>query len=50
MGLYEVRLFMLGSEMGTMIANFHMCGIMLEIRAVSTCSLVWNTSPRGPMF
>ena len=31
MGLYEVSLFvsLLGFGMGTMLANFHMCGIML---------------------
>ena len=31
MGLYEVPLSMclLGFGMGTMLANFHMCGIML---------------------
>ena len=30
MGLYEVPLFMYlyGFGMGTMLANFHMCGIM----------------------
>ena len=38
MGLYEVPLSMslLGFGMGTMLANFHMCGIMLMLRA--TCS------------
>ena len=36
-GLYEVPLSMsrLGCGMGTMLANFHMCGIMLVF---STCS------------
>ena len=36
MGLYEVPLSMslLGFRMGTMLANFHMCGIMLVLRAV----------------
>ena len=36
MGLYEVPLSMslLGYGMGTMLANFHMCGIMLVLRAV----------------
>ena len=40
MGLYEVPLSMalMGFGMGTMLANFHMCGIMLVLRAVSTCS------------
>ena len=31
-----------------MLANFHVCGIMLVLRAVISM-LVWNTSPRGPM-
>ena len=50
MGLYEVPLSMslLGFGMGTMLANFHMCGIMLVLRAVFNM-LVRNTSPRGPM-
>ena len=36
MGLYEVPLSMslLGFGMGTMLANFYMCGIMLVLRAV----------------
>ena len=36
MGLYEVPLSMslLGFGMGTMLASFHMCGIMLLLRAV----------------
>ena len=36
MGLYEVLLSMslLGSGMGTMLANFHICGIMLVLRAI----------------
>ena len=40
MGLYEVSLsmFLLGFGMGTMLANIHMCGIMLVLRSVSTCS------------
>ena len=40
MGLYEVPLSMslLGFGMGTMLANFHMYGIMLVLRAASTCS------------
>ena len=33
MGLYEVSLYM--SLLGTMLANFHMCGIMLVLRALS---------------
>ena len=50
MGLYEVPLYMslLGFGMGTMLANFHMCGIMLVLRAVFNV-LVRNASPRGPM-
>ena len=39
---------LLGFEMGTMLANFHMCGIMLVSRAVFNM-LVRNASPRGPM-
>ena len=36
MGLYEVPLSMslLGFGMGNMLAYFHMCGIMLVLRAV----------------
>ena len=36
MGLYEVPLSMslLGFGMGIMLANFHVCGIMLVLRAV----------------
>ena len=34
--------------MWTMLANFHMCGIMLVLRAIFNI-LVRNTSPRGPM-
>ena len=50
MGLYEVPLAMslLGFGMGTMSANFHMCGIMLVLRAVFNM-LVRNASPRGPI-
>ena len=50
MGLYEVPLSMslLGFGMGTVLANFHMCGIMLVLRAVFNM-LVRNASPRGPM-
>ena len=50
MGLYEVPLSMslLGFGMGTMLANFHMCGIMLVLRAVFNM-LVRNASPRGPL-
>ena len=50
MNLYEMPLSMslLGFGMGTMLANFHMCGIMLLLRAVFNM-LVRNASPRGPM-
>ena len=50
MGLYEVPLSMslLGFGIGTMLANFHMCGIMLVLRAVFNM-LVRNVSPRGSM-
>ena len=50
MGLYEVPLSMslLSFWMGTMLANFYMCGIMLVLRAVFNM-LVRNASPRGPM-
>ena len=50
MGLYEAPLSMslLGFGMGTMLANFHMCGIMLLLRTVFNM-LVRNSSPRGPM-
>ena len=46
----EVPLSMslLGFRMGTMLANLHMCGIMLEIRAAFNM-IVRNASPRGPM-
>ena len=33
-GLYEVPLSMLGFGMGAMLTNFHMCDIMLLLRAV----------------
>ena len=50
MGLYVVSLSisLLGFEMGIMLDNFHMCGIMLLLRAVLNM-LVRNASPRGPM-
>ena len=52
MGLYEMPLsisllFFWG--FGTMLANFHMCGIMLVLRSVFNM-LVGNASPRGPMY
>ena len=50
MSLYEVPLFVsfLGFGIGTMLANFHVCGIMFLLRAVLNI-LVRNASPRGPM-
>ena len=50
MGLYEVPLSMslLGFGMGTMLAHFHRCGIMLVLRPVFNM-LVRNASPRGLM-
>ena len=50
MGLYEVPLSMslYGFGMGTMLANFHMCSIMMVLRAVFNM-LVMNASPRGLM-
>ena len=46
--LLLVLFFFFGFVMGTMLANFHMCGIMLVLRAVFNM-LVRNASPRGPM-
>ena len=50
MVMYEVPVSMslLGFGMGTMLANFHMCGIMLVLRAVFNV-LMRNASPRAPM-
>ena len=47
MGLYEVPLSvsLLGFRMGTMLANFHICGMLL-LRAVLNM-LVRNGSARG---
>ena len=49
-GPYEVPLSMslLGLGMRTMLANFHMCDIMLVLRAVFNMFLM-NESPRGSM-
>ena len=46
MGLHDVPLSMslLGYGMGTMLANFHMCGIKSSFNM-----LVRNASSRGPM-
>ena len=48
MGLYEVAISMslFGFGMGIMLANVHMCDIMLVLRAVFNM-LVRNASPRG---
>ena len=50
LSLYKVPLSMslLSFGMGTMLANFHMCGIMLVFRAVFNL-LVRTASPRGHM-
>ena len=50
MGLYEVPLSvsLLGFGMGTMLANFHMCDIMLVLRTVFNM-LVRNACLRRPM-
>ena len=50
MGLYEIPLFvsLMCFRIGTMLVNFHMCGIMLVLRAVFKM-LVRNAGPRGPM-
>ena len=48
--MYEVPspMSLLGFWMGSMLANFHMCGIMLVLRAVFN-KLIRNASPSGPM-
>ena len=50
MGLYEMPLSMslLGFGMDTLLANFHMCGIMLVLRAIFNM-LVRNASPSRAM-
>ena len=54
MGLYiyevplSVSLLSVGIGIGTMLANFHVWGIMFLLRAVLNI-LVRNASPRGPM-
>ena len=47
MGLYEVPLSIsvLGYGMVTILANFHVCGIMLRLRAVLNM-LMRNVSPK----
>ena len=47
MGLYDVPLSMFLFGMGTMLANFHMCGIMLVLAVFNM--LVRNASPRWSM-
>ena len=49
-GLYEVPLSMslLDLGMGTMLANFYMCGIMLVLRAVFNMLVRNASSSRGP--
>ena len=51
MSIYEVPLSMslLGFGIGTMLANFHMCGIMLGLRTVFNI-LVRNACPRGDTY
>ena len=48
--MYEVPLSMslFGFVVGTMLAIFHMCGIMLVLKSVFNMH-VRNTSPRGHM-
>ena len=48
--MYEVPLSMslLGFGMGTMLANFYMCSIMLGLKAVFNMSLR-NESPGDPI-
>ena len=48
--MYELALSisLLGFGMGTMLPNFHMCGIMLVLRGGFNM-LVRNASPRGHM-
>ena len=50
LGLYEMPLSvsLLGLGIGTMLANFHVWGIMFLLRAVLNI-LVRNANPRGPM-
>ena len=48
MGLYELSISLLGFWMGARLANFHMCGIMLVLRAVFNM-LLRNASPRESM-
>ena len=47
MGLYEVPLsmFLLGFGMGTMLANIHMCGIMLLLPVIKNLC-VYNSNKK----
>ena len=51
MALYEVPLSMslFGFAMGTMLSNFHMCGVVLLLRA-DLNMLTRNASQRGSMY
>ena len=40
---------LLGFVIGTMLGNFHICGIMLVLRVVFNM-LIRNASSRGPMY
>ena len=44
----SLSMSLLGFGMGTMLANFHMCGIMFVLRTVFNM-LVRNACPRGPI-
>ena len=50
-GMYEVSLSisLVGFGMGTMLANFNMCGIMLLLRTVLNMFMK-NATPRVPMY
>ena len=48
MGLYEVPMSLLGFGMGIMLANFHVCAMMVLFNAMLYI-LVRYVSPRGPM-
>ena len=52
MGLYEVPLSMslLGFGIGTMLANFHMCGIMLVFKSCFQHAREENKSKRAYLF
>ena len=50
MGLYEVPLsrYVLYFGMGTMLANFHVCGIMLVLRVVFNMLVKWAYAFKVP--